>query len=136
MERSETVEKYFIEEDPHSGEIYIHDAQGDEIMRFAGDEALRAAVRWAQDQGFTLHSTLDPEEMTNRNRLLFRRSLRLFRARRGLLPTARQDAPNVRRIIVANDDDMDWDHDDLPTIYNDPAQEEWQESIDLAPKDD
>jgi hypothetical protein len=117
---------YYIEEDPIAGEFFVIDDEGQELQRFSGADALNQALKWAEQQGLQIHSTLGPDELADFHRLFFRRGLRRLRLFRMQQPTTSDDPPNVKRIVV-------------PEYYEDDpwgSHEEQEESVELAPDDD
>ncbi|NJL94225.1 MAG: hypothetical protein HC915_11120 [Anaerolineae bacterium] len=139
------MEHYYLEEEVGSEDVLLRQGDGTEIMRFTGQDALDVALDWARQNDLELFSTLDPEELNDRYRVFFRRSLRLFRVRRARRATAllRNDPANVRRVIVTNDyedlfaglDDEEPNTGTASPSYE-PFADPFHEDVELVPQDE
>jgi len=91
---------YYLEEDG-AGNIVIHGA-GTETL-FNGEEALANALLWANQQGLSLYSNINPTDLIDQSGMYgIRRPrvLRLYRSRHA--PQTPSDPPHVKRIIIPN----------------------------------
>jgi hypothetical protein len=121
---------YYLEEDPQEN-ILIHDAQGQEVARFWGEDALNQALLWADERGYPLWANVSPIDLLDNQRLYFRRRPRFLRLQRYRnLPKGRpQDPPNVKRISTS---DQEWFEDealdeDAPITLSPSDTEDWDD---------
>lgn len=119
---------YYQLEEAANGEVLLYDEDGQELARFVGREAFQQALRWAETQGLTLMTNVNPAELWDQNRYYLRRRPRFLRFfRQNALPQP-SDPPNVRRIIIPENLDNLLREDDLPPYLED--------DIVLAPEED
>jgi hypothetical protein len=117
----------YLEEDPF-GNIVVCNPDGTELASFGGDTPFQDAIQWASEQGLELHSNKNPGELQDNQRLYFRRRPRFLRMNRfNPVPQPSNDPPNVKRVIVPNYDEMDYE-----SLF--PDDNEYNEDIELAPR--
>jgi len=112
--------RHFLEEDA-AGNILIVDRHGQEVARFAGQDALEMAVRWAAEQQLTLFSSVSPTSLFDHQNLYFRRKQQYaqWNRVRGFPLSVRR----IRQQLASEQDDslpdLDDDTDNSGDISND-----------------
>jgi hypothetical protein len=114
------MQHYFLEEDD-LGNLVIYAPNGTEVTRFGGEDAFERAIQWAEAQGLELRSNKNPGELQDNQRLYFRRRPRFLRLNRyNPVPQPSPDPPNVKRVVVPSEEDIDpWESGEDSPYYDD-----------------